>query len=68
MNCDKFPKGKGFVDNRPKCTECGLPNKCGVALGKGTCWCFQYPNIEMDKDSDVCLCESCLKKKVKELP
>ena len=48
-----------------KCPSCGLPNKCGLELGKGTCWCFTYPPLGKipQQETDKCLCESCFKKK-----
>ncbi len=51
-------------DVRSTCPSCGLPNKCGVELGKGTCWCFSYPSLGPIStiDQDKCLCESCMKK------
>jgi len=69
MGCEKFSAGsKAPVDPRPKCSNksCGLPSNCAVEAGKGTCWCFQYPNLENPKYSGECMCESCLKKALKE--
>lgn len=66
FNCDQFPNGKVPQDPRSKCPECGLPNKCGVEEGKGTCWCFSFPTVEhlTVKDTTECLCQSCLKKEL----
>ena len=66
FNCNMFPDGKGIKDTRSKCPKCGVPNKCGVEAGKGTCWCFMYPKVEMDRNEDTCLCETCLKEHIKE--
>jgi hypothetical protein len=54
------------VDNRPTCPQCGLPNKCGMEAGKGSCWCFSYPSLGplSSIDQDKCICESCFKKKL----
>jgi hypothetical protein len=53
-------------DVRSTCSLCGLPNKCGIELGKGTCWCFSYPALGplASIDQDKCICESCLQKKL----
>lgn len=26
-----------------QCPLCGRPNECGMAAGKGSCWCFSTP-------------------------
>lgn len=51
------------IVNQSLCPKCGLPNKCGVELGKGTCWCFGYPKLENSKyeETNQCLCERCLR-------
>lgn len=64
--CDQFPDGKKPKDVS-RCPECGLPNKCGVDAGKGTCWCFRKERIKDHYNDDHCYCESCLDKKIKEL-
>jgi hypothetical protein len=59
---------QGKIPDKPRstCPKCGVPNKCGIDAGKGSCWCFMYPPIEhMNmKDTDTCLCESCLKEEM----
>jgi len=59
-------QGKIPEDPRSKCPTCGIPNKCGVEMGKGICWCFNYPAIENmnSKDTSQCVCESCYKKEL----
>lgn len=67
FNCSQFPPGKGVTDNQSKCPECGLPNKCGLEEGKGTCWCFQFPKVDIIRDSSTCLCRRCLQKVADEM-
>ena len=69
INCAQFPKGKEpKIPDVSRCPVkgCGLPNKCQVEEGKGTCWCFQYPKVEDPDLSDACMCEEHLKEKLKE--
>lgn len=49
------------------CPLCRRPNGCGLADGRGDCWCFalripsdQRGAIDSDTPSDVCLCQACL--------
>ena len=65
FNSSQFPNGNVPKDPRSKCPNCGLPNKCGVEMGKGFCWCFNYPKLDkVIPDGEDCLCESCFKKKL----
>ena len=54
-------------DVRSTCA-CGMPNKCGMEQGNGTCWCFSYPALGPLSaiDQDKCLCESCFKKQLEQ--
>jgi hypothetical protein len=47
-----------------KCPECQEPVNCGAESGQ-KCWCSNYPPIVPVDASKSCLCESCLKKKIK---
>ena len=49
-----------------KCPLCGKPNQCGIAAGKGTCWCFseKVPETVLDQvpeavRDEACVCEWC---------
>jgi hypothetical protein len=49
-----------------RCALCGGPNFCGVAAGKGTCWCFSRPVPEAvlavvpeELEDEFCVCEKC---------
>ena len=48
------------------CEICKTKFKCGVENGEEKCWCFEYPNI-LPIDSEKCICEKCLKEKIKRL-
>jgi hypothetical protein len=64
----QFPGGRSPEPAaKSYCPLCGLPNKCGVEEGKGFCWCMSYPAVEhlTVKDTETCICESCLKKEMK---
>jgi SAM-dependent methyltransferase len=48
------------------CPLCGEANRCGVALGKGVCWCFSTPvphavieQIPEEYRGRACVCEPC---------
>lgn len=44
------------------CPVCKKPNECGVAEGKGTCWCFtEKVSQDLEADDDMsCFCKTCL--------
>lgn len=42
------------------CPQCGASVKCDVELGKSVCWCFSYPEADVDEGTQ-CLCSRCLK-------
>ncbi|QPC82808.1 cysteine-rich CWC family protein [Phototrophicus methaneseepsis] len=51
------------------CPRCGTPFVCGVAAGKGECWCFQMPMIIPLPESDgaaTCLCPYCLQERIEQ--
>jgi hypothetical protein len=48
------------------CPICGNLNRCGVAAGKGSCWCFSNPipesvleEVPEEARELACICESC---------
>jgi Cysteine-rich CWC len=48
------------------CPVCGTPNRCGVAEGRISCWCFDKTLTEglSDRIADearnvACVCEAC---------
>jgi len=49
------------------CSECGKEFECGIKAGKSTCWCYSFPHIPFQKESDSCLCPECLGKKISNL-
>jgi hypothetical protein len=49
-----------------RCPLCGSDNQCGVARGRGTCWCFTrpIPDAVLEKvppaaRERACVCETC---------
>lgn len=49
-----------------RCVLCGADNECGVARGKGTCWCFstRIPDAVLERvppelRDRACVCERC---------
>lgn len=50
--------------SRGSCPECGAPVRCGVAEGKGHCWCFNEPPVLVARSGDQCLCRDCLRKAI----
>jgi hypothetical protein len=49
-----------------RCALCGGPNDCGVALGKGECWCFStavpadvVARVADEERDRVCVCRRC---------
>lgn len=52
--------------NPAKCPLCGRANECGMAAGKGTCWCF---DVKLDPRAleklpeaargKACVCKAC---------
>ncbi|MEM1032869.1 MAG: cysteine-rich CWC family protein [Myxococcota bacterium] len=54
-----------------RCPLCGDPNHCGVASGKGTCWCFARAPVSEEILSMVpgeargvaCVCARCAAKR-----
>ena len=48
------------------CPICGIANDCGIALGKGTCWCFSttippdvLARVPVEQRERVCICRAC---------
>lgn len=48
------------------CPLCGGPNECGMAAGKGTCWCFSaavpaevVERVPAEQRGVVCVCAKC---------
>ena len=66
-NLDLISMTEQVYEPRPqRCPICGNLNGCGVAAGKGTCWCFTRPIPEnaLEKIPDgarelACICEVC---------
>ena len=48
-----------------KCPICNTEFECG-ANNPEPCWCTKLPNI-VPLNTDSCLCQACLKLKIKEL-
>lgn len=55
------------MDAAAICPLCGGPNHCGVAVGKGDCWCFSRPipeavlaRVPEDQRTQSCVCEGCV--------
>jgi hypothetical protein len=49
-----------------RCPLCGSSNKCGVAAGEKTCWCFSEPipkgvlqRLPAEADGVACVCRAC---------
>jgi len=49
-----------------RCPLCGYANECGIAAGKGTCWCFTRPipeqmleKIPPEARDVACMCRPC---------
>jgi hypothetical protein len=54
------------MDVDKRCPLCGGPNDCGVAQGKGVCWCFSTPvppevlaRVPPDQRDRTCVCQRC---------
>jgi hypothetical protein len=50
-----------------RCANCGAPFTCGIAAGKGTCWCFSFPNalpVPKEGEKQGCWCAACLRQKI----
>ena len=54
------------MDPASRCPLCGAANECGVAAGKGVCWCFsvQMPEAALAavpeaERMQACICEAC---------
>ncbi len=48
------------------CPLCGKPNQCGMAEGKGSCWCFEVKldpaalaKLPEEAKGKACVCRSC---------
>jgi hypothetical protein len=55
------------MDAASVCPLCGGPNACGVAAGKGVCWCFsvEFPEHALSTLPEAqrmqsCVCERCV--------
>jgi hypothetical protein len=68
----KADKTKTAPDDRRKgartCPQCGTAFVCGMAAGEQKCWCADLPPLPIDPSLSACLCPTCLKKRVTELP
>ena len=49
-----------------RCPLCGASNACGMAAGKGTCWCMALKippevleRVPVEAQKEACICERC---------
>jgi hypothetical protein len=50
------------------CSSCGVTFTCGLAAGKGSCWCEELPHISLAVGADQdCLCPTCLSEAIANL-
>lgn len=49
-----------------RCPLCNAPNQCGMAAGRGTCWCFEQTiprevlaRVPEEAKDRVCVCARC---------
>ena len=58
-----------------RCPLCGGPNDCGVAAGKGVCWCFSatvrsdvIERVPEELRGAACVCSTCATGRTAESP
>jgi hypothetical protein len=63
-----------IVSQGSTCPRCQKPNRCDLAAGKDSCWCFHtnlsaVPQATKDQyEGGACLCESCQKELAESAP